>query len=219
LPPTPARLAEFCAVLYQNVINKFITKIDLFVEDARLETCPWAEAVRLRELWGDPKVEVLHTHKRHTYQELIDYANQNIKNLAMVSNCDIHYDGTLELLQKIDFTKYAVCLSKIEILDGHGGLFHLTPAMHGYSQDTWIFQPPIKKMSNANFFMGIQRCDNRIAYEFQNINLRPINPANDIYSYHCHLTGVRTYRRDIDCVPGPTLFVSPPYDLISEFMK
>ena len=223
LPPTKERLAEFCAILYQNIINKFITKIDLFIEDISLQTCPWVEAVRIREMWCNPKIELFRTYKRHTYQELIDHANKNIKNLAMISNCDIHYDDTLELLQKVDFTKHVVCLSKIEILgwhdDGVGKLFHLTPEMHGYSQDTWVFQPPIKRMNNANFFMGIQRCDNRISYEFNKIELKPINPANDINSYHCHLSGVRTYRQDIDCVPGPVLFVSPPYDLIPKFMK
>jgi hypothetical protein len=216
LPPSQARLAEFCAVLRQNVRNEQIARIDLFVEDAALLTCPWAEAEQMRRLWADPKIRIFHTHARRTYQALIDHANEHVEGLAMISNCDVHYDDTLQLLHKVNFAKFAVCLSKAEIV-GDNQFYPLTPAMCGYSQDTWVFKPPLKRMRDASFFMGVQRCDNRIAWEFAAIGLRPINPANDIRSYHCHLSGVRTYRQDIDCVPGPVLFIKPPYGLSPEF--
>lgn len=216
LPPTRERLIEINTVLYNNINNKFIAKICLFVEDINLQNSSWPEAEQTRKLWTNPKIEVIRTFKRQTYQELFDFANHNITGITMISNCDIYYDNTLEKLNQVDFSKFAVCLSKIEIIDKFGKLFRLTPEMCGFSQDTWIFKTPIKKMKNANFHMGVQRCDNRISFEFKEIGLMPINPANDINSYHWHLSAVRTYRKDIDCVPGHVWMLRPPYDLTAK---
>jgi hypothetical protein len=207
------RLNEFCAVLKNNIENPCVDKICLFVEDVAIETSAWPEAEKMRRLWEMPKIQLIKDYKRHTYADLIEFANSQVSCIVLISNCDIYYDETLKLLETIDFSRRAVCLSKIEIIDENGRLFYLTSAMKGYSQDSWAFKPPIRKMPSADFYMGIQRCDNRIAWEFNAIGLVPFNPSESIRSYHYHLSGVRTYRQDIDCVSGPILFVSAPYHL------
>ena len=212
LPSTPQGLEELYLVAVQNVKNQLITKIYVILEDEGIQNSQWPEATAIRKLWENPKVEVVKTFKRYTYADYFNFANQRATGIWMLSNCDVSYDGTLALLEKIDFSKVAICLSKIEVLNPQGDLFHLTDEMKGYSQDTWIFKPPIK-VANGDFFMGVQRCDNRIAWEFNNVGLRPFNPAGSINSFHYHLARKRTYRQDLDCVPGPILFVSAPYHL------
>jgi len=53
------------------------------------------------------------------------------------------------------------------------------------SQDAWIFKAPITNetiIDLANFFLGIPRCDNRIAEIFHSSGYRVINPAYSIHA-------------------------------------
>ena len=47
------------------------------------------------------------------------------------------------------------------------------------SQDAWIFQTPMDTsvIKESNFYLGIPRCDNRIAYILFNNNYTVINPG------------------------------------------
>jgi len=225
LPPTPLRLREYSTALQHNINNTQISEIHLFQEDSALEACEWPEAKRMRELWKSPKIKSVGIRKRQTYSNLIDYANENLQGYTtMISSSDIFYDATLSFLERINFSKNVVCLSRIELSEAvHTGytrlalredgnkMFVLTDEVKSFSQDTWVFKPPIKKI-NADFYMGIMRCDNRIAFEFNKIGFQPINPCNNIRSYHLHDSAVKTYT-SADVVPGPVLFIKPPYDL------
>lgn len=214
LPKTPERLRELSITLGWNLICKPLSKIYVFIEDEGLLTCNWPIAIRFREQLADDKVTIVKVLKRQTYSELIDFANAHIQGLAVISNADVYYDNTLIYLGKVDFSDTVVCLSKIELLDDTGyKQFKLNNEMKGYSQDSWFFGSPVRKLLGADFFMGLQRCDNRIAYEFAKRGYKLLNPCNQVFSYHLHVCNQRTWKPNVDVVPGPVCFVPPPYDI------
>jgi hypothetical protein len=179
-----------------------VEAIHVFVEDAALDTCEWEEAKDLRRAWLDPKATLVRPLKRQTFADLIGYANGLRNGLVMLSNADIYYDGTLALLSKVDFLKHVVCLSKTEVTDGQH---------RSWSQDSWIWKPPIKVI--GDYYMGLMRCDNRLAFELREIGLIPINPCDSIHSHHLHASEIRTYCKTQDVVPGPVFWIPPPYSI------
>ena len=61
-----------------------------------------------------------------------------------------------------------------------------------FSQDTWIFKGPVKKM-DGNFQLGYPRCDQCIAYEIKKAGYILHNPSRQIKTYHLHNSKIRNY--------------------------
>ena len=60
-------------------------------------------------------------------------------------------------------------------------------------KDCWILQTPIRVPPDSDFYFGKPGCDNRIAYEFHNMNYDLINCPYDIKIYHLHQSDIRNY--------------------------
>lgn len=82
--------------------------------------------------------------------------------------------------------------------------------LHGCddSQDAWIFEAPLPKMSNAHkIFIGVVRCDNCIAYTAAQAGLEVINPSLSIQSCHLHTSSIFTNGHD-DITAGNVMAVT-----------
>jgi hypothetical protein len=73
------------------------------------------------------------------------------------------------------------------------------------SQDTWIFnvtkEKPIKVPNCIDFHFGVLACDNRVAYELDQIGYQLRNVPYDVVTVHHHTSNFRTYSPRY-CLPG-----------------
>lgn len=139
---------------------------------------------------------------RITYQFIFDMA---IDGINIFCNSDIFFDETINLVKNIDneefylITRYEKNNKLHKYDDPYGGCD---------SQDTWIWKNKCK-IKEANFYIGLPGCDNKIAYFAQKAGYRLKNPAKDIKTYHNH----ETYSRE-GTSANLTLRLPPPYTLV-----
>lgn len=122
--------------------------------------------------------------------------------IFILANSDIHFDNSLRLLNSVDLTRRAICLTRYE-----NNRLHKCPKE---SQDVWIINKahiPEQLIALSGFTLGVPGCDNRIAYLLKENGLEPYNPCIDIKCYHIHASNHRTYQA-ADTVQGPYLLVS-----------
>lgn len=157
----------------------------------------------LTDYKNNPKLKICEINHRPTFQSIFEYANSQSSDndLNIISNTDIIFDKSIDILGSILSSKKCFALTRWDVLEnGNTKLFHKFD-----SQDTWIFKGKIKPM-NADFFMGIPRCDARLAYEIKAAGYNIKNPCFSIKTYHYHQTNYRTYEQHKE-----RKLVSPPY--------
>jgi hypothetical protein len=200
LDPDVGRQLEFITCLERNVRNKTIAAIHVFVEQA-------IDPVRLVTSYpqlASPKIQLVVTGTRLTYEFLFAYANRELPGRRVViANADIFFDHTLSRLDDYDLTGCLLCLSRWDVLpNGSWQLFEFES-----SQDAWVFETPIPEFP-ADFHLGLLGCDNRLAWEADRAGLVLSNPSRSIRACHLHLTGVRRYTHQ-QRLYGPTRGVQP----------
>ena len=196
LDPDPARRAELLECTARNTANPLIDEIHLFVAGNSIAEAARSADSRLR---GD-KLRWNEFGPRPTYQDLFAYANRALHGQrVIIANADIYFDDTLRRLDGYDLTGRLLCLSRWDVCDDEGGatLFE-QPA----SQDAWIFEAPVTS-PRCNFHLGVLGCDNRLAWEAEQVGLRLSNPSRSIRAYHLHRSQVRRYAPNV-WLPGPT---------------
>ena len=167
---------EYMFCLNQNIKNKQIKKVFLFLEDKK----------HLPEIESEKIVPVV-IDERPTFQILIDYANENLDNeICMLSNSDIFFDETLALVSNADLEKDFISLSRWDVKHDHTIEYYDTKNK-GWTQDTWIFKSPCA-IRDANFVFGIFGQDNRIMKLAFDVGLNVINPSSDIIAKHYHMS-------------------------------
>jgi hypothetical protein len=144
---------------------------------------------------------------RPTYNDIFNIANlaSTSGDFIIIANTDIYPES--RALSFINHLRFDQCfaLSRWDI-QKDGSIKHWA---RGDSQDVWIFRAPVRKV-NANFFMGIPGCDNRLASELQVSGYQVTNPSSTVKFNHLHLSGVRNYdRQKGDLVPPPYLHITP----------
>lgn len=185
------RNSEYKKCLEKNLENPLLDELIVFKEGS------------CQNPIENDKIKYLE-NERMTFQEMFDYCNSYLSGeICIVSNTDIYFDETLERLNEIDLDNKLITLTRWDILENNRVKFWGLP----FSQDSWIFKAPIK-IKNANFYMGIPGCDNKLAYLGKENNLELHNPSLEIKSYHLHLSKYRTYTGR-DKVKPPYLTVSP----------
>jgi hypothetical protein len=143
---------------------------------------------------------------RMTYQDIFDKINASTKDddVNVISNLDIYFDDSILILNKITTNQF-VALSRYDIF-ADGSIHFDGPKQ--FSQDTWAWRGK-NKIKNANFYLGIYACDNRIAAEAQLAGYEVFNPCLSIKTYHLHLTVGRADDFEIVKVPGPHIVLHP----------
>lgn len=139
---------------------------------------------------------------RITYQFIFDNSEDGINILA---NSDILFNETIKLVKNISDTDF-YALTRYEC----NNMVHKydDPYKGSDSQDVWIWKNKCK-IKNANFYLGLPGCDNKIAYYAKIHNYDVKNPALSIKTYHEHRSNVRD---GSSCDLSKRL--PPPYALI-----
>lgn len=143
------------------------------------------------------------SQNRLKYSDYFKFINSYTSgdDVNIVSNLDIYFDETVSLCNKIRPTEFYIM--------GRWDVDRLGNARHANrpdSQDAWIFRGKIN--IEADFYLGLPGCDNRLAYEAKKAGYKVTNPSVSIKIYHLHISGVRNHSRK-DNVPGPYYTLMP----------
>ena len=179
------RYNELITALKKNIENNYINQIILLHEEKL-------------DIPHHPKVKEIIVGKRLTYKMAFDWAEEHIPSgeIVMLANSDMWFDDTINKIKSIDFSNTVVALSRYDLnKNNEWVIISETPQ---YSQDTWIYENPIKLNHDSNLTMGVPGCENKLAWVIRNskkndIKYNVINPALTIKSYHEHLSNVRNY--------------------------
>lgn len=169
------RQEELIRCLEINTDNKHIDKIYILLEDPNY----------CIPQFNNKKIELVKYGKRPTYKSVFAFINSlNLKNtIHIVSNTDIYYDDTIELLKSVDFENKLIALTRYETKDNKIVIHHNDRG----SQDSWIFYENVQfDKADIDFYFGIFGCDNRLVYEMRRQGYKIINPCIQIKSYHLH---------------------------------
>ena len=126
------------------------------------------------------------------------YPNQKV----IVSNADIYFDETLNLLLDYNLDKIFIALTRY---DKKGGKFQVRsrPFRGGKpdptAQDTWIFETPVIISGSERICLGVVGCDPAIAYKAAKAGYKVINCSYEIKCYHVHGSQIRHYRCKDSC--------------------
>jgi hypothetical protein len=186
------RRREYDEALSRNAACPAIDEICILEEVASL---PIVESTNIR---------VRAVSRRPEYGDYFDWVNElaGPDDVSIVANADIAVDphfGVFRVWRMPADTAFA--LARWEI--GGPGKFSLRD--RNDSQDSWVFQGPIKRVA-GNFRIGVPRCDNRIAAELEIAGYTVRNPSFSLRTYHIHSRRNEPYSTALE--PG---FVPPPY--------
>jgi hypothetical protein len=166
------RRKELFTCLKYNLQNTAIAKVTLF-----------NEGDSLAHLNTNSIDEILIT-QRPTYQDFINYINKHTseEDIHIIANTDIYFDKHIGVLQHLNLKNTCLAISRWDTTETKKPKLY----NHNDSQDVWIFKGHIKPELNANFPLGVPRCDNRLLYEIERAGYTVLNPAFSIKSYHIH---------------------------------
>ena len=187
------RKNELLTCLKNNISNTAISKIIVFNEgDSIGHLAPG-------------NIEEVFLDKRPTYNDFINYinVNSNPDDIHIIANTDIYFDSNIGVLQYINLKDTCLALSRWDTADT------IKPKLynHNDSQDVWVFKGPIKQTLQANFPLGVPRCDNRLMYQLQEAGYEVLNPAFSIKAFHIH----KGQRALVYTEGDNTYNIKPPY--------
>lgn len=186
------RLSEFEECLNRNLSSHAIG-----------ELCILEELTPSSNPASHPKVRTRPITARPTYTDFFTWINElaGPDDISLIANSDIYFDASLAVVE--DHLQPGECyaLSRWDVrADGSSRLFDRND-----SQDAWIFRGPIREELNADFPLGVPRCDNRLLHELQEAGYMVRNPAFSIRAHHLHAGERPEYGES-----GEN-FVDPPY--------
>lgn len=187
----PVRRREFEACLRRNVACAALDEVIVLNEGGCIP-------VDLAE-----SVTCLPISNRPAYGDFFRRINAVAKpaDISIVANSDIFYDDSIRVLDHIVRPDSCLALSRWDVHENGGAeLFDRND-----SQDTWVFRGTVRNM-NADFCLGVPRCDNRLIYELQEAGYRVLNPSFSVRSYHLHAGERVEYSTE-----RLAWYVDPPY--------
>ncbi|HXW85956.1 MAG TPA: hypothetical protein VEK38_01295 [Candidatus Bathyarchaeia archaeon] len=212
------RIKEYMYCFEKNMAHALIDTIHIFydtADDDKKDSKKNSMYVYLKKQQKvHPSIVIEHVHGRVAYTYCFEKAKELYKDCAIVlSNADIYYDKTLNLLEHYDLSHLFLTITRHDVYkDGSASLPYmytsqrprLVPKIHPITafHDTWIFKSPLAKFKDTSILMGTAYCDWRIAYEAHAAGLTVINPCLSIHCYHVHMSAVRNY--DAHAIPRPS---------------
>src|SRR3990170_7825794 len=192
----PDRVAEYLTCLEHNLNHELIDTIHVIYD-----TSADNQNNRLLNSLKSKKVTISYIDSRPTYGYCFELANMLYPNSKIIlSNADIYFNETLNLLRDYDLTGTFLALTRWNITkNGTLEIFKQYPLgkfdqdWSESSQDVWIFKTPLHIPKAHQIQLGLMNCDSRIAYEAHKSGLRVINPCLTIQCCHLHLTNIRNY--------------------------
>jgi hypothetical protein len=180
--PDPARQAELERAAELNRICPLFEKIELVEGGAR----------------------------RWTFNDLFQLAASRFSGrVCVIANSDISFDASLEVAGQL--VEKPVTLLALTRWDDdtapsmEGRIDTATWRFYSQSQDAWVFRAGSLPAFDADFQLGIPRCENRLAFEAARAGIVIRNPALSITARHHHATNVRSWKPR-EHYRGPLLF-------------
>jgi hypothetical protein len=183
----PERRYELLSCLRDNLKNKYIGKVHVFLE--REEFFPeYAEIAQ-------EHYDQLITHKitgRPSFKSLFDYCEKQIRKKCIIANSDIVFTEDLEKVRGVR-PFHVICLTRWE----NGKVKQLTKKGKTidniFSQDAWIINPPMYNYEHVKFpegmKIGTMFSDPGIVYFLKNSGLLMYNLAPEVRIDHRHEYG------------------------------
>ena len=197
------RQNEINTCLQKNVDNELIKNIYL-LNDKTYELDFLKDTSKIKQFEIIEKGKLL-------FKDAIEFINSYCyKDNVILSNTDIYFDNTLELLNKEDFNNKIFCLLRYNVEnDGTKDIFRHFGEPRSDSQDCWIFKSPLRVNTNElNFTFGTLGCDNMFASILHDHGYELYNPSYDIITYHLHNIEERNYLID-DRIHGNYCLIKP----------
>jgi hypothetical protein len=192
---SPARMAEYLECLQRNLECREIAEVCLLVDGDGVE------------IPASPKIRMRRISARPTYADYFGWINEvaGENDISVIANTDIWHDAHLKLFENWTLPERTVlALSRWNLrADGPAVLYD-----HNDSQDSWIVRGMVSGVT-GDFPVGIPRCDNRIAAEFERAGYQVRNPSFSIKSFHVHAGPARVYD-----ATAPDRLIPPPYKYV-----
>jgi hypothetical protein len=161
----PERQKELDTCILQNLDNPLFKKVINLSEN---------ETQVPENIKNHPKYFEFKIGKRITYQDVINYCNQELKyETVVIGNLDIIYTNQTNLTVS---KNEVVALSRVE--NNNYNLF-----MSMSSQDSWVMVPPLN-IDNCNFEIGSLGCDNAFADRVMKSGLKILNRGTKFLNIH-----------------------------------
>lgn len=204
-----ARIAEYITCMEKNLAHPLIDTIHVLYDFSN----DTEENSVLNFLLSKP-VTIHYIYGRSTYDQCFELVNLlHPDRRIIISNADIYFNKTLNLLDSYDLRGKFLALTRWDIqTDGSLKIFTWPGDQpHSGSQDTWIFRAPIRSFEDKTIAIGVPHCDIRLSYQANKSGLIVRNPCLSIQCCHLHLSGIRNYvwlnaPQEIMMVPGSILF-------------
>jgi tetratricopeptide (TPR) repeat protein len=166
-------------VLRQNLANPYISDIYVLTEEL-IDFSGFIDKTN--------KIKQTVIGERLTFSAAFTFANEHLMGrLVALVNADIYFDESLSQfgdLVTLDLHGDVLALSRWSVdSNGNRNLLLRTDA-----QDAWIFQPNIKStvIDEGNFYLGVVKCDNRIAEILEQSGHHVYNPTFAIHAIEVH---------------------------------
>ena len=145
---------------------------------------------------------ILDCQDRPTYDFFFEKINRlaGPNDISIFCNADIFFDSSISIASRIGQKEVYALSSWSWNGQNNSGL----PTEEN-SQDAWIVRGKIENVF-GDFPMGLNKSNERLAYEFSKAGYALINPSKTIKATHVHNSNVRNYTEN-DVVPGPYLSV------------
>ena len=200
------RQKEINTCLIKNINNPSIKNIYL-LNDKTYELDFLEDKSKIKQFI----INTTHVNNKLHFKDAIEFINSYCyKDTVILSNTDIYFDHTIELLKYDDFNNKVCCLLRHDVdTDGNKDIFRHFGEPRADSQDCWIFKSPLKIDTNdLKFTFGTLGCDNMFASILHEQGYELYNPSYDIIVYHLHNIEERNYNID-DRVHGNYCLIQP----------
>jgi ribosomal protein L7Ae-like RNA K-turn-binding protein len=205
------RITEYLTCLEKNLAHDRIDQIHVVYDISKDDN----KKILLNYL-KNKNVPITYVSSRATYAFCFNLANELFPDSRIIlSNADIYFNETLELLDDYDLTDKFLILTRWDIgQDGSLSLHAYSPKSEkSYSHDSWFFSTPLH-FEDGNVLIGTPGCDGTIAFQAQKNALGLLNPCFSIQGCHLHLSGLRHYEQK---TAYPYISLLPvPYDRITD---
>lgn len=182
--PNPERQKEIDLCLKFNLENPAVTTVHNLIE----KKCHLPQHLK-----DHPKHKII-TSKRLTYRHVFEYISSctDTDNIVAVCNNDIFINNTnkdnywqtiKEDFFNINKTPKILNLSRYEY-DHETDRIWREGTFSSYSSDCWVFQLPILKITDCNFYIGVLFADWAIAGRFRDAGYHVYNWATKYKIFH-----------------------------------
>ena len=195
-PKDKGRKEEIEKCLINNINNKNISKIYLFVEKNY-------KFINELDLSKKQKIILINNKVRLSFKQAFEYANKNIVKqnqdvICILANSDIYLDNTIQNLREYNLNNKFLALTRIEKGDNKDNFVYMYPSNN--SQDTWIWKNKInvtyknEDYINDGIILGKGGCDNMIAYILDKSGYKVENKCKLINTFHLHKDDIRDWK-------------------------